>query len=82
MFADVKPELKIVEMRTGIFKIDDSGLSNAFLVVGEEKACLIDTANGLNDIGWYCQYRLTLFLQGYLMPKQHPEIHNTAVVWP
>lgn len=51
MFEDIKPELKIVEMRPGIFKIDDSGLSNAFLVVGEEKACLIDTANGLNDIG-------------------------------
>ena len=51
MFADVKPELRIDEMRPEIFKIDDSGLSNAFLVVGEEKACLIDTANGLNDIG-------------------------------
>ena len=46
-----KPELKITELRTGLFLINDSDMSNAYLLVGEEKACLIDTGNGFCDIG-------------------------------
>lgn len=50
MYEGLDIKLETNELRPGIFCIDDSGISKAFLVVGEEKACLIDTANGLNDL--------------------------------
>lgn len=48
---NIVPKLDIKELRDGLYRIDDSGLSKCFLIVGSEKACLIDTANGLNDLG-------------------------------
>lgn len=41
----------VLKLREGLYRIDDSGVSKAFLIEGTEKACLIDTANGIIDIG-------------------------------
>lgn len=40
----------ILKLREGLYRIDDSSISKAFLIEGTDKACLIDTANGIIDI--------------------------------
>ena len=39
----VEKPLNIKEMRTGIYLLDEAGESTGYLVIGTEKACLIDT---------------------------------------
>lgn len=48
--AGIVPKFDIKELREGLYRIDDSGVSKCFLIVGTEKACVIDTANGFNDL--------------------------------
>ena len=43
-------ELYIKEMRRGVYLLDEGHEATGFLVVGDEKACVIDTMNGWNDI--------------------------------
>ena len=43
-------ELFIKEVRPGIFLMDEAHEATGYLVVGAEKACLIDTMNGYNDL--------------------------------
>ena len=46
----MEAELFIKELMPGIYLLDEGHLASGYLVVGEEKACVIDTMNGLNDI--------------------------------
>lgn len=46
----MEKELFIKEMRDGIYLMDEARESTGYLVIGEEKACLIDTMNGYNDL--------------------------------
>jgi len=39
-------ELFIKEVRSGIYLLDEGHEATGYLVVGEEKACVIDTMNG------------------------------------
>lgn len=50
MFENVELKYETTALRPGLYCINDSGMSMAFLLVGEEKACLIDTANGMNNL--------------------------------
>ena len=43
-------ELFIKEVRSGIYLLDEGHEATGYLVVGEEKACVIDTMNGWNDL--------------------------------
>lgn len=43
-------ELFIKEIKPGIYLIDEAHEATGYLVIGEEKACVIDTMNGYNDI--------------------------------
>ena len=43
-------ELYISEVRPGIWLMDEGHAATGYLVVGEEKACVIDTMNGYNDL--------------------------------
>ncbi len=43
-------ELFIREVCPGIFLMDEAHEATGYLVVGEEKACVIDTMNGYNDL--------------------------------
>ena len=43
-------ELFIREVRPGIFLMDEAHEATGYLVVGKEKACVIDTMNGYNDL--------------------------------
>ena len=43
-------ELYIREMCPGIFLMDEAHEATGYLVVGNEKACVIDTMNGYNDL--------------------------------
>ena len=45
-----KKELLINEVRPGIFLMDEAHEATGYLVVGEEKACMIDTMMGYNDL--------------------------------
>lgn len=41
---------KIKELENGVYLIDDAGESTCYLVCGSEKAAVIDTANGYEDL--------------------------------
>lgn len=43
-------ELYIKEVRPGIYLLDEGHEATGYLVVGDEKACVIDTMNGWNDL--------------------------------
>ena len=43
-------ELFINEVMPGIFLMDEAHEATGYLVVGEERACVIDTMNGYNDL--------------------------------
>ena len=46
----MEKELYIKEMCPGVYLLDEAHESTGYLVVGEEKACVIDTMNGYNDL--------------------------------
>lgn len=46
----MEKELIIKEMRSGIYLLDEAGASTGFLVVGKNKACLIDTMMGYTNL--------------------------------
>ena len=46
----MEKELYIKEMCPGIFLMDEAHEATGYLVVGNEKACVIDTMNGFNDL--------------------------------
>ncbi len=43
-------ELFVKEVRPGVWLMDEGHEATGYLVVGEEKACVIDTMNGYNDL--------------------------------
>ena len=43
-------DLRIKEMAPGVWLMDEGRMATGYLVVGEERACMIDTMNGLNDL--------------------------------
>ena len=46
----MEKELFIKEVRPGIFLMDEAHEATGYLVVGEDRACVIDTMNGYNDL--------------------------------
>lgn len=46
----MQKELYIKEMQPGIYLMDEAHEATGYLVIGEEKACVIDTMNGYNDL--------------------------------
>ncbi len=44
-------QLYIKEMAPGIFLMDEAHEATGYLVIGEEKACVVDTMNGYCDLG-------------------------------
>ena len=46
----MEKELYIREVRPGVFLMDEAHEATGFLVVGTERACVIDTMNGYNDL--------------------------------
>ena len=47
----MEKELYIKEMGPGIYLMDEAHEATGYLVVGKDKACLIDTMNGITDVG-------------------------------
>ena len=45
-----KKELFIKEIRPGVFLMDEAHEATGYLVAGDERACVIDTMNGYNDL--------------------------------
>lgn len=46
----MEKELFIKEVRPGIYLMDEAHEATGYLVVGRERACVIDTMNGYNDL--------------------------------
>ena len=46
----MEKKLWINEVRPGIYLMDEAREATGYLVVGEERACMIDTMNGYNDL--------------------------------
>ena len=46
----MEKELFIKEVRSGVYLMDEAHEATGYLVVGDERACVIDTMNGYNDL--------------------------------
>ena len=46
----MEKELFIKEVRSGVYLMDEAHEATGYLVVGNERACVIDTMNGHNDL--------------------------------
>ena len=46
----MEKKLYIREMAPGVYLMDEAHEATGYLVIGEEKACVIDTMNGYNDL--------------------------------
>lgn len=46
----MEKELYIKEIRPGVFLMDEAHKATGYLVVGRDRACVIDTMNGYNDL--------------------------------
>ncbi len=46
----MEKELFIKELCSGVYLLDEAHESTGYLVVGEDRACVIDTMNGYNDL--------------------------------
>ena len=46
----MEKELYIKEVRPGVFLMDEAHEATGYLVVGNDRACVIDTMNGYNDL--------------------------------
>ena len=46
----MEKELFLKELRPGIYLMDEAHEATGYIVVGNEKACVIDTMNGYNDL--------------------------------
>ncbi len=46
----MEKELFVKEVRPGIYLMDEAHEATGYLVVGKERACVIDTMNGYNDV--------------------------------
>lgn len=47
--------IKVKQMNESIYLLDDNGEATGYLVVGKEKAAVIDTMNGLADVAAVCR---------------------------
>ncbi len=63
---------KAEKISDNIYRIDEFGLVNAFLVVGEEKAALIDTGTGLGNIREAAE-EITQKPLSVLLTHKHPD---------
>lgn len=43
-------ELFVKELRPGIYLMDEGHMASGYIVVGDDKVCVIDTMNGFNDL--------------------------------
>ena len=46
----MEKELFIKEIRSGIYLMDEAHEATGYLVVGKDRACVIDTMNGYNNL--------------------------------
>lgn len=49
-----EPKLEVKKMREGIYLLDEGGMSTGYLIIGEKKACLLDTMNGYSPLKDVC----------------------------
>lgn len=47
--------IKVKQMNDNIWLLDDNGAATGYLVVGEKRAAVIDTMNGLEDVAAVCR---------------------------
>lgn len=51
--------LPFYECRQGIFEIDEFDCGSIFVVVGDERALVLDTGTGIGDLRWVIENRIT-----------------------
>lgn len=51
--------LPFYEFKNGIFEIDEFDCASVFVIVGEDRALVIDTGTGIGDLRWVIEHRIT-----------------------
>lgn len=51
--------LPYYEFAEGIFEIDEFDCASVFVIVGEERALVLDTGTGIGDLRWVIEHRIT-----------------------
>lgn len=47
----IRTDFKVDELQPGIYRINEFDVANCYLIVGQERALLIDTGTGIGNIG-------------------------------
>lgn len=68
------------ECRPGIYEIDEFDCASIFVVVGEERALLIDTGTGIGDLKWLVENRITDKPYDVVMTHNHGD-HIGGAGW-
>ena len=74
-----RTDITVEELGNGIFRLNEFDFANAFLVLGKEKACLIDTCAGTSDLGGVVR-SLTDLPVTVLITHAHAD-HIGGAVW-
>lgn len=51
--------LPYYELADGVFEIDEFDCASVFVIVGEERALVLDTGTGIGDLRWVIENRIT-----------------------
>ena len=55
----VTRKLPFYEIEPGIFEIDEFDCVSIFVIVGTERALVIDTGTGIGDLKWVIEHQIT-----------------------
>lgn len=51
--------LPYYEFSEGLFEIDEFDCASVFVIVGEERALVLDTGTGIGDLRWVIEHKIT-----------------------
>lgn len=55
----ISRKLPFYEIETGIYEIDEFDCVSVFVIVGQERALVIDTGTGIGDLKWVIEHKIT-----------------------
>lgn len=65
--------LPYYEFADGMFEIDEFDCASVFVIVGEERALVLDTGNGIGDLRWVIENRITDKPYDVVITHNHPD---------
>ncbi len=72
--------LSYYEIADGLFEIDEFDCASIFVIIGEERALVLDTGTGIGDLKWVIENRITCKPYEVALTHAHPD-HIGGAGW-